>query len=70
MAPRFIFAAFSVALGLVIILRSPRPSNTRRQVLRLCGSVDLIFYKLDARHFAAAPDDFAPLAHKCMRHGR
>jgi hypothetical protein len=27
-------------------------------------------YKHSAEHFAAAPDDFAPLAYKCMRCGR
>ena len=32
-------------------------------------SVDLA-YKLDAEHFAAAPDDFASLADKRMRYGR
>ena len=27
-------------------------------------------YKLDAEHFAAAPDDFASLTYKCMRYCR
>jgi hypothetical protein len=51
-------------------LRSPRPSNTCRvhgPTRRLRGSAA---YKHSAEHFAVAPDDFAPLAYKCMRHGR
>jgi hypothetical protein len=33
------------------------------------GPADLA-YKLDAEHFAAAPDHFALLTYKCMRYGR
>jgi hypothetical protein len=38
-------------------------------LLRSLKSVELA-YKHSAEHFAAAPDDFAPLAYKCLRYGR